>query len=76
MSGKSGPGGRPLKPPSSGRSANTTDRPVTPRKAEAPPDFDNWLDRQLHEMFDKVSAEPLPAELVDLLRAKQGKLPR
>ena len=48
---------------------------MTPRHAQAPPNFDNWLDRQLHEMFDKVSAEPLPADLVDLVRGKRGKTP-
>lgn len=29
--------------------------------------FDRWLSRQLHEMYDPVLGEPLPAELAELL---------
>jgi hypothetical protein len=29
--------------------------------------FDVWLERKLHEMFDAVAREPLPADLLSLV---------
>jgi hypothetical protein len=31
------------------------------------PAFDTWLEEKLHNMFDAVAAEPLPADLLKLL---------
>jgi len=50
-------------------------KPMNARQAASPPNFDIWLDRQLHSMFDQISAEPLPQDLVDLVR-QQSKKPR
>jgi hypothetical protein len=33
--------------------------------AEAP--FDAWLRKQLHEMYDEIASEPLPASLLSLI---------
>jgi len=29
--------------------------------------FDAWLRKQLHAMYDEIAAEPLPADLIDLI---------
>jgi hypothetical protein len=45
------------------------------RRREAKPEaaFDIWLDRDLHRMFDKVAAEPIPDELLRLIEADRNK---
>ncbi len=35
--------------------------------------FDSWLDKQLHNIFDAVAAEPLPPNLVKLLETLDEK---
>lgn len=35
--------------------------------------FDAWLERGLHEMFDQVAREPIPEELLKLIRDHKGK---
>lgn len=37
-----------------------------PQKAKAA--FDVWLERGLHELYDGVAREPVPAELLRLLK--------
>ena len=39
--------------------------PKRHRKSEAA--FDVWLQRGLHEIFDKVASEPVPEELLKLI---------
>jgi hypothetical protein len=37
--------------------------------------FDLWLHRSLHQLYDRVAAEPLPEELLRLIeedRARRG----
>ncbi len=34
--------------------------------------FDLWLDGQLRGMFEAVAAEPVPQELLDLIKSKSG----
>lgn len=47
--------------------------PVMPakpaRRPAASPEaaFDVWLERGLHAMFDQVTQEPIPAELLELI---------
>lgn len=38
-------------------------------KAKAPADrpFDMWLHKQLHAMYDEITAEPLPDDLLNLI---------
>jgi hypothetical protein len=45
------------------------------RRRKSPPDqaFDIWLDRGLHAMFDDVTKEPIPPELLALIeRDRKG----
>ena len=35
--------------------------------------FDAWLDRGLHEIYDEVAREPIPDELLKLIRDHKGK---
>lgn len=35
--------------------------------------FDMWLNRKLKDMFDRVADEPLPMDLVDLVRKLEDK---
>lgn len=35
--------------------------------------FDMWLDRGLHEIYDEVAREPVPDELLKLIRDHKGK---
>ncbi len=46
-------------------------------KASKPEDaFDVWLQRSLHELYDSVTSEPIPAELLRLIeedRARRAK---
>lgn len=58
------------KPPDDNMRAQTSRR-----RREAKPEaaFDIWLDRDLHRMFDKVAAEPIPDELLRLIEADRKK---
>ena len=44
-------------------------------KSRRPADqaFDTWLERGLHEIFDEVAREPVPDELLKLIRDHKGK---
>ena len=35
--------------------------------------FDTWLERGLHEIFDEVAREPIPDELLKLIRDHKEK---
>jgi hypothetical protein len=35
--------------------------------------FDTWLDRQLHQMFDRVAKEPIPEDLLRLIEGDKRK---
>ena len=35
--------------------------------------FDLWLERGLHEIYDEVAREPVPDELLKLIRDDKGK---
>ena len=37
--------------------------------------FDRWLERKLHEMFDSVTLEPVPADLLSLVNQIDQKEP-
>jgi len=39
-------------------------------KAKQP--FDHWLQKQLHELYDSITKEPLPDDLVRLLDNDAG----
>ncbi|WP_083856356.1 NepR family anti-sigma factor [Reyranella massiliensis] len=41
-----------------------SDRP-TPKTGERP--FDMWLQKQLHAMYDEITNEPLPDDLLTLI---------
>jgi hypothetical protein len=72
-----------------GEARPTDTRPVAdatpvdpPPRSKAPPRgqvngpasaFDIWLDRDLHRMFDKVRAEPIPEELLRLINSDRNK---
>lgn len=46
-------------------------------KAKGPAEkpFDQWLQKQLHAMYDEIASEPLPVDLVNLIEsdARKGK---
>lgn len=46
-----------------------------PRDADAVPDaaFDLWLQRSLHQLFDKVAKEPIPERLLRLIEDNRSK---
>ena len=57
---------------------NMTQRPKLPpdsKKQSKPTDaaFDIWLNRGLHQMFDKVASEPIPDELMKLIEEDRKK---
>jgi hypothetical protein len=45
--------------------------PAKPRKAEAA--FDMWLQRGLHQLYDDVTREPLPDNLLRLIEEDRQK---
>ena len=48
-------------------------------KAPAERPFDLWLQKQLHAMYDEITAEPLPDDLIKLIERDaqtKGKRPR
>lgn len=46
-------------------------RPPTPKKPEAA--FDVWLQRSLHKLFDEVTKEPVPDELLRLIEEDRNR---
>ena len=56
-----GDDGQPPRPPV------TTPRERRRQRSALDAGFDRWLSRQLHQMYDPVLGEPLPAELAELL---------
>jgi hypothetical protein len=40
--------------------------------AEAKQPFDHWLHKQLHELYDSITKEPLPDDLVKLIDNDAG----
>ena len=46
--------------------------PKRRRAATAEPAFDTWLKRGLHQLFDDVAAEPVPEELLRLIREDEA----
>ena len=50
-------------------SASVVTMPVRP----AGKPFDSWLQRQLHDMYDSITREPLPDDLVRLI--EEGVVP-
>ncbi len=57
------------KPPSKTRAGQAKPEAGTRPESSAKmnPAFDNWLEGKLHNMFDAVASEPLPADLIKLL---------
>lgn len=49
--------------------------PEAPAGKKPPADkaFDAWLERGLHQLFDDVSREPVPAELLKLIEEHRDK---
>ena len=47
-------------------------RPPKPPKVEAA--FDVWLQRSLHKLFDDVTKEPVPDELLRLIEQDRGQM--
>lgn len=45
--------------------SSTSVATMSPRRAGQP--FDNWLHKQLHEMYDSITKEPLPDDLLSLI---------
>jgi hypothetical protein len=45
------------------------DPPRSKMRAGAPSErpFDMWLQKQLHAMYDEITSEPLPDDLLDLI---------
>lgn len=43
------------------------------RNAKREDAFDEWLQRELHAMFDKVAREPVPDELLRMIEADRVK---
>ena len=50
------------KPPSPTPPAKPSDKPRRSKVA-----FDIWLQRGLHELYDKVASEPIPEDLLKLI---------
>jgi len=63
----------------SGNARKNTDasaaRPARRRADGRPVDqaFDTWLQRELHQMYDKVAREPIPDDLLKLIDDDAGK---
>lgn len=46
-----------------------TDAMKSPAKAPKERPFDMWLQKQLHAMYDEITAEPLPDDLINLIES-------
>jgi len=55
------------KPPRTERSSED-DATRAETSSKTNPAFDSWLETKLHKMFDAVASEPLPPDLVKLLK--------
>ena len=55
---------------SDGKQPSPAKRPKPKRPAEQA--FDTWLDRGLHEIYDEVAREPVPDDLLKLIRDHKG----
>ncbi len=53
------------KKPQKGPKAAKNGKPSGERATSAA--FDTWLERKLHEMFDSVTAEPIPDDLLKVI---------
>lgn len=60
------------KPPSNPPTAKPSEAPRPDGRA---PDgaFDVWLQRGLHQLYDSVAAEPIPAKLLRLIEADKAR---
>jgi hypothetical protein len=48
--------------------------PGAASKASKPEDaFDVWLNRSLHQLYDSVTTEPIPAELLRLIEEDKAR---
>ena len=56
-----------------GQDATKTEPNSRRSRAGAEDAFDLWLQRQLSQMFDAVADEPLPDDLLRLLRGERAK---
>jgi hypothetical protein len=59
---------RPKKPPATMISQRPSGVDGVPEAA-----FDLWLQRSLHQLFDKVAKEPIPEELLRLIQEARRK---
>lgn len=52
----------------------TPDQPPASNPSSAPGSaFDKWLNRGLHQLFDDIANEPIPAELLKLIEVDKNK---
>jgi hypothetical protein len=67
---KQGAAGRPNRPPT----MKEKNKKMARQRTAVERSFDVWLDRELHRMFDAITQEPLPDDLVRLIeRSRTGK---
>ncbi|HEY2871006.1 MAG TPA: hypothetical protein VGJ56_03760 [Reyranella sp.] len=59
------------KPQKDRAAAAARDKKVKEPAAERP--FDMWLHKQLHAMYDEITAEPLPNDLINLIERDADK---
>lgn len=59
---------RPKQPPATSSLRETGSNQSVPDAA-----FDLWLQRSLHQLFDRVAKEPIPEELVRLIEQDRKK---
>ena len=59
------------KPQKDRAAAAARDRKVKEPAPERP--FDMWLHKQLHAMYDEITAEPLPNDLINLIERDADK---
>ena len=62
---------KPQKNKGSGGESGKSKTPPSKPSRERP--FDMWLQKQLHSMYDEIAAEPLPADLLNLIDKDAGK---
>ncbi len=52
---------------------NATGKPKASPRVARP--FDQWLQKQLHEMYDSIAQEPLPDDLIELVTPTKNSKP-
>jgi len=57
--------------PTKKKSSDAMGRGKTKSSNERP--FDMWLQKQLHAMYDEITAEPLPDDLINLIERDADK---